>query len=75
MAATVAANLMGDRNIGSAIIFALCNAGEAALVATLIGRYFGTSFNLDKPRNVFGLLTATIVGTAISGIGGTVGFE
>ena len=33
------------------------------------------SFNLDKPRNVFGLLAATIIGTAISGIGGTIGFE
>ena len=75
MAATVAANLLGDRNIGSAIIFALCNAGEAVLVAALIERYFGASFSLDKPRNVFGLLAATIVGTAISGIGGTAGFE
>jgi signal transduction histidine kinase len=75
MAATVAANLLGDRNIGSAIIFALCNAGEAVLVAALIERHFGASFSLDKPRNVFGLLAATIVGTAISGIGGTAGFE
>jgi signal transduction histidine kinase len=75
MAATVAANLLGDRNIGSAIIFALCNAGEAVLVAALIERHFGAPFSLDKPLNVFGLLAATIVGTAISGIGGTVGFE
>jgi signal transduction histidine kinase len=75
MAATVTANLLGDRNIGSAIVFALCNAGEAMLVAALIERHFGASFSLDKPRNVFGLLAATIVGTAISGIGGTTGFE
>jgi len=66
MAATVAANLLGDRNIGSAIIFALCNAGEAVLVAALIERHFGAPFSLDKPLNVFGLLAATIVGTAIS---------
>src|SRR6516165_10758292 len=29
MAATVAANLLGDRNFGLAVVFALCNAGEA----------------------------------------------
>ena len=75
MAATVAANLLGDRNIGSAIVSALCNAGEAVLVAALIDRHFGASFSLDKPRNVFGLVAATIVGAAISGIGGTAGFE
>jgi len=75
MAATVAANLLGDRNISSAVAFALCNAGEAVLVAALIERHFGASFILDKPRNIFGLLAATIVGAAISGIGGTMGFE
>ena len=41
IAATVTANLLGDRNIGSAIVFALCNAGEAVIVAVLIERYFG----------------------------------
>src|SRR6476660_5522814 len=29
--ATIAANLTGDRNVGSAILFALCNAGEPLL--------------------------------------------
>jgi signal transduction histidine kinase len=75
MAATVAANLLGDRNIGSAIIFAICNAAEAVIVAALIERYFGTPFGLDKLRNVIGLLVAAIVGTAISGVGGALGFE
>ena len=75
VAATVAANLLGDRNIGSAIVFALCNAGEAALLAVLIERHFGASFSLDRPRNVLGLLGATIVGAAVSGVGGTIGFE
>src|SRR5262249_35933119 len=75
MAATIAANLLGDRNIWSAIVFAVCNAGEAVLVAALIESFFGPSFNLDKLRNVVGLVAATIVGTAISGIGGTLGFE
>jgi signal transduction histidine kinase len=74
MAATIVANLLGDRTILSAIVFAVCNAGEAVLVAGLIERYFGSSFNLDGPRQVVGLLAATTVGTAVSGIGGTVGF-
>ena len=43
IAATVAADLLGDRNIGSAIVFALSNAGEAVLVAALIERHFGAS--------------------------------
>ena len=75
MAATIAANLLGDRNIWSAIVFALCNAGEAVLVAALIEKHFGSLFSLDRPRNVIGLLAAAIFGTAISGVGGTLGFE
>ncbi|HXX07496.1 MAG TPA: MASE1 domain-containing protein [Pseudolabrys sp.] len=74
MAATVAANILGDRNIWGAIVFAACNAGEAVIVAALIESYFGSSFSLDKPRNVVGLVAATVVGTAISGVGGTLGF-
>jgi PAS domain S-box-containing protein len=74
MAATIVANLLGDRTIWSAIVFALCNAGEALLVAALIEFYFGSSFNLGKLRYVAGFLAATIVGTAVSGIGGTAGY-
>src|ERR1700742_1197261 len=36
MAATIAANLSGDRDIWSAALFAVCNAGEAVLAAWLI---------------------------------------
>src|SRR5215831_1080206 len=75
MVATVVANLLGDRNLWSAVVFALSNAGEAVLVAALIEKYFGSPFNLDRLPNVVGLIGATIVGTAISGIGGTFGFE
>ena len=75
MAATVTANLFGDRNIFSAIVFALSNALEPGLVATLIERYFGPSFTLDRLRNVIGLLAAAIVATAIPGIVGTLGFR
>jgi len=60
MAATVVANLLSDRNMLSSIVFAVCNAGEAALIAGLIERFFGSPFNLDTLRPVLGLLAATI---------------
>ena len=75
MAATVAANLMGDRNIWASAAFALCNAAEALITAGLIQRYFGTGFRLDRLRQVLSLLAAAVVGTVISGIGGAVAFK
>src|SRR5215472_6737994 len=33
MAATIVANLLGDRNLWGAVLFAFCNAGEAVLAA------------------------------------------
>ena len=72
--ATIIANLMGDRTIMSALVFALCNAGEALLTGWLIERYFGSDFGLDRLTHVMGLLAAAILATAISGIGGTAGF-
>ena len=74
IAATVTANLLGDRNIASAIMFALCNAGEAMIIAWLIECHFASGFNLDSPRCVLGLFLASGAGSAISGIAGTAGF-
>ena len=74
VAATIVANVLGDRNIWSSIIFAVCNAGEAVLVAGLIERFFGSSFSLDSLQRVLGLLAACIIGAAISGVGGTLGY-
>src|SRR5262249_31774227 len=71
---TFVANLMGDRTLFGAMVFALCNAGEALLTAWLIERYFGLDFNLGKLSHVLGLLVCAIVATAVSGIGGTAGF-
>ena len=48
----------------------LSNAAEALITAGLIKRYFGADFNIDRLRQVLGLLLAAIVGTAVSGIGG-----
>jgi PAS domain S-box-containing protein len=74
MAATVMANLLGDRNIWSSILFAVANASEAAIVAGLIERSFGSPFELNTLRRVIGLFAATIAGTVVSGIVGTIGF-
>jgi signal transduction histidine kinase/CheY-like chemotaxis protein len=74
MAATIGANLLGDRNVSSSIFFAIANAGEAVLVAGLVGRFCGSPFDLDGLRRVLGLFLATAVGTAVSGIAGTLGF-
>ena len=75
MSATVVANLMGDRSLGSALVFAFCNAGEALLAAGLIERYCGPAFRLDRLRQVLGLLAASIIAAAASGIGGAFGFK
>jgi len=74
MAATIGANLLGDRNIPSSILFAVANAGEAVLIAGLIERVFGSPFELDELRRVLGFFAATVVGTLVSGIVGTLGF-
>lgn len=74
MIATAMANLIGDRNLASSIVFAVCNAGEVIIIAWLIAHYFGSDFALDNLRRVLGFLLAAFVGTAISGIGGTAGF-
>lgn len=73
-AATIAANLLGDRNIFSSLLFALANAGETLLVAGLIQRFCGSPFELNELRKVLALFAATIAGTCISGIVGTIGF-
>jgi PAS domain S-box-containing protein len=74
MGATVAANLMGDRNLAATAVFSLCNAGEAILIAGLVAHHFGPKFSLDRVGNVLGLLATTAVGAAVSGVGGTLGF-
>jgi len=75
MAATITANLLGDRSFWGAVLFALCNAGEAVLFAWLVERHFGSDFRLSKLRNVFGLVAAAVMATAISGIGGAITFR
>src|SRR5215469_800099 len=74
IAATIVADVSGDRNIWSAIIFGVCNAGEAVLVASLIERMFPSPFKLDTLSRVLGLVVVATMASAISGVGGTLGF-
>ncbi len=75
MAATIVANLFGDRNLWGAVLFGLCNAGEAVLTAWIVAHYFGSDFRLSKLRNVLGLAAAAIIGAAVSGVGGAMTFK
>jgi PAS domain S-box-containing protein len=74
ISATIVANLLGDRNLASTLVFALCNAGEAVLIAWLYQRWVGPGYQLDSLRGVVGFFAAAAVATAVSGIGGAMGF-
>jgi PAS domain S-box-containing protein len=74
MAAALAANLMGDRNIPATIVFAFCNAAEAVIAAWLIERHARAPFRLDALRRVLALFTAAVIASAVSGVGGSLGF-
>jgi signal transduction histidine kinase/CheY-like chemotaxis protein len=74
VAATIAANLLGDRNFWNSMFSAIANAGEAVIIAGLIHRFCGSPFELNQLRRVLALFAATAVGTSLSGIAGTVGF-
>jgi integral membrane sensor domain MASE1 len=50
VAASTLASLLGDRNLAAGLVFALCNAAEALLVAWLIKQHFGVNFRLESLR-------------------------
>jgi signal transduction histidine kinase/CheY-like chemotaxis protein len=74
VAATLAANLLGDRNIWSSACFAVANAGDAVIIAGLIHRLFGSPLELNELRKVLALFAATAASASLSGIAGTAGF-
>src|SRR3974390_2972006 len=68
IAATLVANLLGDRNLWSSIFFAVANALEAVTIASLIERFYGSPFELNQLQRVIGLFMATVAGTMLSGL-------
>ena len=67
---TVAAGLMSDRSLLTALFNGSLNAGEAFLVAWLLEWWFGQCFAFVDLRRVVGFLVAACLASAISGIGG-----
>src|SRR4029078_3801901 len=74
ISATLLANLLGDRNLCISIFSALANALEAIVIAGLIERFYSSPFELNQLRRVLGLFGATISGSMVLGIVGTLGF-
>ena len=74
VAATIAANLLGDRNIWSSVFFAVANTADTVIIAGLVHRVCGFPFELNELRRVLVLFAATVAGASLSGIAGTVGF-
>ena len=70
IAATIIANLMGDRSLWTSLFKGFCNAGEAVLTAWLIERWFGREFAFDDVRHVLGFVAAAALGVAASALGG-----
>ncbi len=73
MAATIVANLKGDRDLAIAFVFALANAGEALFAAWLIRRTIGSEFSFEGVSHVLCFFAATAVACAASGIVATLG--
>ena len=74
VAATFAANLLGDRNLASSAAFAVANAGSPVIAAGLIQQFYGAPFELNKLHRVFGLFGAAIIAAIVCGFVGAVGF-
>jgi PAS domain S-box-containing protein len=69
---TVAANLLSDRSLVTALLKGICNAGEALLMASLLKRWFGGAFAFCDLSRIAGFLAAAGLAVAASGIGGAV---
>jgi PAS domain S-box-containing protein len=74
VAATFAANLLGDRNLASTTVFAVANASSPVIAAGLIQRFYGAPFELNELRRVFGLIGAAIIAAIVCGFMGALGF-
>src|SRR5262245_22131058 len=73
-AASAAASLMNARSLAAAVVFALCNGGEAFLLAWLVKSRWGEDFRLESIGSVFGLFAAAAIAAALAGLVATGGF-
>jgi PAS domain S-box-containing protein len=65
-AATIAANLLGDRKLLLALAFGLCNSGEAILTAWLAERRPDPDADHQNLRRVLRFMLAAMVGPAVA---------
>src|SRR5262245_60376721 len=70
VAATIAANVTGDRSIWTSVFKGLSNAVDAVLTAWLIETWFGGAFAFDDVKHVLGFVAAAGLGAAASAIAG-----
>ena len=72
VAATVAANMLSDRSLLTALLKGFCNAGEPVLAAWLLKRWVGQPFALGSLRRVLGFLAAAALAAAASAVAGAI---
>src|SRR5262249_18460130 len=70
MIGTVAANLLSDRSLATAVFKGFCNIGEPVIVARLLQRWFGAVFSFGDLGRVLGFLAATAISPPTSPLGG-----
>jgi two-component sensor histidine kinase/PAS domain-containing protein len=69
LAATVAANLLAERDLPTAVALGGCNAGEALLAAWLVERWSGPQLKFDALRGLWGFLAAAALAPAVAAVG------
>jgi len=72
VAATVAANMLSDRSLLTALLKGFCNAGEPVLAAWLLKRWVGEPFSLGSLRRVLGFLATATLTAAASAVAGAI---
>jgi two-component sensor histidine kinase/integral membrane sensor domain MASE1 len=70
VAASIAANVVGDPNIWTSLFKGFCNAGGSVLTAWLIEQWFDGPFAFDDVRHVLGFVAAAGIGAVASAIAG-----
>ena len=73
-AATIAPDPPGRQSVGSAVVFAVRNAGETLIIAALIDRYFGVALQSRPAQRRDRVPRCGGGGNRYSGVGGTLGF-